>query len=496
MLCAVLSYVAFGEEGDAAMPRQKTHFIGIGGAGMSGLAHVMLHGGAAVSGSDLAESATTARLEAMGASVYIGHDAAHIEREAPNVVVISSAVPADNPELQYARSRGIPVISRAEMLARLMENKQGIAVAGTHGKTTVTSMIALVLERGGLDPTIVIGGELNDIGSNAKVGQGPHFVAEADESDRSFLYLKPSIAVVTNVEADHLENYSGIDDIRSAFATFLSKLPEDGLAVVCGDDANAMRVTPEHCRVITYGLKGDYDYVADNVQLLPMGSRVVVKERGVALGMLSLQVPGEHNIANALAAVAIGRSLGLSFARVAEALSSFRGAKRRFDVLGEERDILVIDDYAHHPTEIRATLSAVHNMGRRVIAIFQPHRYSRTKHLLDELATSFGHADHVVLTDIYSALEPPIPGITVEVLADRIRAVEGDKVTVVRDVAAVPGYLAAMTRPGDVVITLGAGNIRQASEGFLSVLGTEPALVAHLTPPRTADAASGRDWED
>lgn len=496
MLCAVLSHVAFGEEGDAAMPRQKTHFIGIGGAGMSGLAHVLLHEGAAVSGSDLAESETTARLEAMGARVYIGHAAAHVAREAPAVVVISSAVPADNPELQYARAHGIPVLSRAEMLARLMENKQGIAVSGTHGKTTVTSMIALVLERGGLDPTIVIGGELNDFGSNAKVGQGPHFVAEADESDRSFLFLRPSIAVVTNVEADHLENYSGIDDIRHAFGTFLSKLPADGLAVLCGDDDNTMRVAPDHCTIVTYGLTGEHDFVAEDVRLLPMGSRSVIKERGVPLGVLSLQVPGVHNIANALAAVAVGRSLGVPFAQAADALSSFRGAKRRFDVLGEERDILVIDDYAHHPTEIRATLAAVHNMGRRVIAVFQPHRYSRTKHLLDDLATSFEHADHIVLTDIYSALEPPIPGVTIDVLAERIRRAEGDKVTVVRDVAAVPGYLLAAARPGDIVLTLGAGNIRQAGEGFLSVLGTAPALVAHLRPPAAADAASGRDRED
>lgn len=475
------------------MPQHKTYFIGIGGAGMSGLAHVMLEQGASVAGSDLTESDTTARLETMGARVYIGHDAAHIAREAPSVVVISSAVPADNPELRYAESHRIPIISRAEMLARLMENRTGIAVSGTHGKTTVTSMIALVLERCRMDPTVIIGGELHDIGSNAKLGQGPHFVAEADESDRSFLHLHPAMAVVTNVEADHLENYAGINDIIGAFRSFLSQLPGDGLAVICGDNDNAMQTAPTHCSVVTYGLTGAWDYTAEDVQLLPMGSRAVVKERGAAMGTLSLQVPGLHNMTNALAAVAVARTLGLPFAGIAEALSAFRGAKRRFDVLGEERGVLMIDDYAHHPTEIRATLAAARNTGRRVVAVFQPHRYSRTKHLLDDLADSFGDADRVVLTDIYSALEPPIPGITIDVVADRIRRAAGDKVTVIRDLMAVPGYLLGVTRPGDVVVTLGAGNIRRAGEAFLSMMATTPALVAHVTSPRATDGPPGQD---
>lgn len=475
------------------MPQHKTYFIGIGGAGMSGLAHVMLEQGASVAGSDLAESDTTNRLEEMGARVYIGHDAAHIARESPSVVVISSAVPPTNPELRYAQDNDIPTISRAEMLARLMADRIGIAVAGTHGKTTVTSMIALVLERCGLDPTVVIGGELQDIGSNAKLGRGPHFVAEADESDRSFLHLRPAIAVVTNVEADHLENYSDIDDIIGAFRAFLSRLPKDGLTVLCADNANALEAAPADSSVITYGLSGPCDYTARDVQLLPLGSRAVVCERGNAVGTLSLQVPGLHNMTNALAAVAICRAIGLPFADIAEALSSFRGAKRRFDVLGEERGVLVIDDYAHHPTEIQATLAAARNTGRRVIAVFQPHRYSRTKHLLDDLSNSFSDADRVVLTDIYAALEQPIPGITTDVVADRIRRAAGDKVTVIRDLMAVPGYLLGVTKPGDVVVTLGAGNIRQAGEGFLSVLGQAPALVAHLTPPSATEWPSGQD---
>jgi len=475
------------------MSQQKTHFIGIGGAGMSGLAHVMLERGGAVSGSDLAASAATSRLEAMGARIYIGHDERHVRRERPDMVVVSSAVPAHNPELEYARRHGIPVLTRAEMLARLMENRCGIAVAGTHGKTTVTSMIALVLEQGGLDPTVVIGGELNDIGSNAKVGEGPHFVAEADESDRSFLRLSPSIAVVTNVEAEHLENYAGLEDIKAAFRAFLAKLPKDGLAVVCGDDANARAAAPDHCRVVTYGLGEGHDYTAADVELFPMGSRAVVREQGAPLGIMVLRVPGLHNIANALAAVAVGRALNLPFGVIAQALGAFRGAKRRLEVLGEVRDVLIIDDYAHHPTEIRATLAALRNMERRVVAVFQPHRYTRTKHLMDELAASFEDADAVVLTDIYAALEAPIPGVDVEVLARRVRAASGKPVAVVRDLDAVPGYLLAAVRPGDLVVTLGAGDVRRAGEGFLSLLAAAPAMAAHLTPPDRTDPGPVRD---
>lgn len=450
---------------------------------MSGLAHVLLDSGEDVAGSDLAESAATARLAQKGARIYIGHDEAHIAREAPDVVVYSSAVPADNPELRYARRAGIPVLARGEMLARLMNSRKGIAVAGTHGKTTVTSMIALVLERSGADPTLVVGGEMRDLGTNAKAGRGEYFVAEADESDRSFLHLAPVIAVVTNIDADHLEHYEGIDDIVAAFRAFLEKLPREGVAVVCGDDANAVRAAPEHCRVVTYGLNGDYDYTADGIELLPFGSRFTVKTREGVLGPVTLRVPGRHNIANALAAVAAARAAGFTFEQAAAALAEFRGAKRRLDVLGEERGVMVIDDYAHHPTEIRATLAAVRNLRRRrIVAVFQPHRYTRTKLLLHELAASFGDADLVVLTDIYAALEPPIPGVTIDVLAEQMRAVAGDKVALVRDLDAVPGFLLAATRPGDVVVTIGAGDVRRAGEAFLTLARSAPALVAHLTP--------------
>ncbi|HLT57525.1 MAG TPA: UDP-N-acetylmuramate--L-alanine ligase [Limnochordales bacterium] len=465
------------------MRQRKMHFIGIGGAGMSGLAQILLAQGVAVSGSDLSASAATRRLRALGARVYIGHRASHVHQEAPDTVVISSAVPPGNPELVAARERRIPVVTRGELLARLMEERVGIAVAGTHGKTTTTSMIALSLERAGLDPTIAIGGELHDIGSNAKLGHGPYFVAEADESDRSFLHLRPRIAVVTNIEADHLENYGSTADIVQAFRQFVGQVPADGLVVLGIDNAHAAGLAPLPCRHVTYALERPADYTVRDVRLAGMGSRSVVLERGTPLGELELRVPGLHNIANALAAVAVGRHLGIEFPALARALAGFRGAKRRFEILGEERGILVIDDYAHHPTEIRATLAAARPLYRRVVAVFQPHRYTRTQYFWRELAESFGDADCLVLTDIYAALEQPIPGVTIERMYAAARAAGGDKVHLVRDKEAIPGYLLALTRPGDVVITLGAGDVRRVGEQFLALLRAGEAMVAHLTGP-------------
>lgn len=466
------------------MSQQKTHFIGIGGAGMSGLAHVMLERGGAVSGSDLAASAATSRLEAMGARIYIGHDERHVRRERPDMVVVSSAVPAHNPELEYARRHGIPVLTRAEMLARLMENRCGIAVAGTHGKTTVTSMIALVLEQGGLDPTVVIGGELNDIGSNAKVGEGPHFVAEADESDRSFLRLSPSIAVVTNVEAEHLENYAGLEDIKAAFRAFLAKLPKDGLAVVCGDDANARAAAPDHCRVVTYGLGEGHDYTAADVELFPMGSRAVVREQGAPLGIMVLRVPGLHNIANALAAVAVGRALNLPFGVIAQALGAFRGAKRRLEVLGEVRDVLIIDDYAHHPTEIRAALTAARRatsagneatgLPGRLIACFQPHLYTRTVDFADEFGEVMTLADIAVINDVDGAREDPIPGVTGELVVDAAKRHGAEEVVYVKDKWDLPAALNQIAQPGDLVITLGCGDVTIVGPLLADLLAERP----------------------
>lgn len=463
------------------MLQPKIHFIGIGGAGMSGLARIVLAQGGAVSGSDLQASDTTEGLQALGARIVVGHAADTIRRERPTEVVISSAVPPDNEELRYAKQEGIPVMSRAALLARLMEGYTKIAVAGTHGKTTVTSMLALAVEQAGLDPTVVIGGEVHDIGSNAKLGRGDHFIAEADESDRSFLLLNPDIAVVTNVEADHLETYGSLDEIVVAFQAFLDRLPEEGLAVLCADDPIASRLRPARGRRVTYGFEEDADYVGRNVRLHPLGSETDVYEGETLLGTMVLAAPGAHNVLNGLAAVAAARALGIDFAPVARALATFRGAKRRFDVLGEAEGRLIVDDYAHHPTEIRATLAAARNTGRRVVAVFQPHRFSRTRDLMDELAASFEDADCVVLTDIYSASEAPLPGVTTERLAREVRRREGDKVAVVRDIHAVAGFLLARTRPGDIVITLGAGDIRLAGEQFHRLLTTPAPLVAHLT---------------
>lgn len=463
------------------MLQPKIHFIGIGGAGMSGLARIVLAQGGAVSGSDLHASDTTAGLVALGASITIGHAEANIRAEQPDEVVISSAVPPDNEELVYAREQGIPVMSRAALLARLMEGYTRIAIAGTHGKTTVTSMLALVAEQAGLDPTVVIGGELHDIGSNAKLGAGPHFIAEADESDRSFLLLSPDVAIVTNVEADHLETYGTLSEIIAAFREFLARLPANGLAVLCADDPGAAGLVPSHCEHVTYGFQDGADYQGRNVRLLPLGSETDVYENGRMLGTLTLAAPGLHNVLNALAATATARRSGVQFEPIARALRTFRGAKRRFDVLGEARGVLIVDDYAHHPTEIRATLAAAKHTGRRVVAVFQPHRYSRTQALMDELAASFTDADHIVLTDIYSASESPLPGVTTERLARAVRELEGDKVTVVHDKDAVPGYLLARTKPGDLVVTLGAGDIRSAGKHLFSMLGTDAPLVAHMT---------------
>lgn len=469
------------------MLQHKIHFIGIGGAGMSGLARILLARNVAVSGSDLHESEITGGLEALGARIYIGHAAEHIRQEQPTEVVISSAVPDDNPELSFARAQGIPVLSRATMLARLMQEQTGIAIAGTHGKTTVTSMLALIVEQAGLDPTIVIGGELHDIGSNAKLGRGPHFIAEADESDRSFLLLSPRVAVVTNVEADHLENYGTLREIVQTFRIFLARLPADGLAVLCADDVHAASLAPLHCEHVTYGFSEGADYRATDVRLLPLGSEAHIYEGDAFLGKLSLQVPGTHNIANALAAVAVARRIGVEFDKIARSLRGFRGAKRRFDILGEPRGVLIVDDYAHHPTEIRVTLTAARNTGRRVIAVFQPHRYSRTKALLDELAASFGEADHIVLTDIYAAMEEPLPDMSTERVANALRKTEGDKLTVIRDKTAIAGYLLAHTRSGDVVVTMGAGDVRMVGEDLLSMLSIQAPLVAHVTGPTAVD---------
>jgi UDP-N-acetylmuramate--alanine ligase len=459
---------------------RRVHFIGIGGIGMSGIAELLANLGYVVSGSDDKRSPVTTRLETLGIRVAYGHDAANVGDT--DVVVVSAAVKATNPEVREATRRLIPVIPRAEMLAELMRLRFSIAVAGAHGKTTTTSMIALVLERAGLDPTAVIGGRLSAFGSNARLGRGELMVAEADESDRSFLKLFPTIAVITNVDHEHLENYGGFDDLQQAFVDFANKVPFYGGVVACVDDPNLTAILPRMTRrVTTYGLESiDADLTATDVELAPLTVKAIVKRRSrraddpgktlAALGRLELAVPGRHNLQNALAAVAVGMELGLRFEQIAAGLRDFRGAERRFDVRGEANGILIVDDYGHHPTEIAAVLAAAQTLNRRVIVAFQPHRYTRTQALLRDFGPSLASADHIVLTDIYAASEDPIPGVTLDALADAVR----QAVTVPVDVAPrlddVVAAVVKAARPGDVVITLGAGSIGTVPDRLLEAL--------------------------
>ena len=457
---------------------------------MSGIAELLANLGYVVSGSDEKRSATTDRLATLGIRIALGHDPAHVGEA--EVVVISSAVRPTNPEVVEAGRRQVPVIPRAEMLAELMRLRFAIAVAGAHGKTTTTSMIALALERAGLDPTAVIGGRLSAFGSNARLGRGELMVAEADESDRSFLKLFPAIAVITNIDHEHLENYGGFADLQQAFVDFANKVPFYGAVVACLDDPNLAAVLPRMTRrVTTYGLDvSDADLTASDVTLGPLSVTATVKRRArgravstedggppgdrretqVTLGTLTLAVPGRHNLLNALAAVAVGLELGLSFDRVAAGLKDFRGAERRFDVRGEPNGILVVDDYGHHPTEIAAVIAAARSFGRRIVVAFQPHRFSRTSALMDAFGPSLAAADHVVLTDIYAAGEDPIPGVTLETLGAAIRRSVNVPVDLVPRLDDVVPAIVRVARPGDIVITLGAGSIGTVPDRLVEAL--------------------------
>jgi len=433
---------------------RRVHFVGVGGIGMSGIAELLANLGYVVSGSDEKSSQVTARLATLGIRVAQGHEATNVGDA--DVVVVSSAVRSTNPEVREAVRRQIPVIPRAEMLAELMRLRFSIAVAGSHGKTTTTSMIALVLERMGLDPTAVIGGRLSAFGSNARLGRGELMVAEADESDRSFLKLFPTIAVMTNIDHEHLENYGGFDDLQQAFVDFANKVPFYGAVIACVDDPNLAAVVPRITRrVKTYALDRDADVRGAGVELGPFSAKATVE----GLGELSLNVPGRHNLQNALAAVAVGLELGLPFDGIAHGLEQFRGAERRFEVKGEPNGILIVDDYGHHPTEIAAVIAAAKTLRRRIVVAFQPHRYTRTAALMNDFGPSLAGADHVVLTDIYSAGEDPIPGVTIEALADNVRRTVSAPVTVAHELTDVVEAVAAVTRSGDVVLTLGAGSI-------------------------------------
>lgn len=448
---------------------KRIHFIGIGGSGMSGVAELLVKMGYAVSGSDLQQSETTERLASLGVRVFRGHAAEQVSDA--DVVVVSAAVRSANPEVLESARRQIPIIPRAEMLAELMRQHSGIAVAGAHGKTTTTSMIALLLEHAGLDPTAVIGGRFGAFGSNARLGLGEWMIAEADESDRSFLRLSPTIAVITNIDYEHLEAYDSFEDLQQAFIDFANRVPPDGAVVLCADDAHVRTIRPSVTRrVVTYGLDVEADFTARDIVLDGLRGSCTVRRRAVeartglasdlAVGRIELSVPGRHNLQNALAAIAVGGELNIPWETMAQALAEFRGADRRFQVIGEEHGVTVVDDYGHHPTEIRAVLAAARAQHpKRLIVVFQPHRYTRTRQLLNSFGDALVGADEVVLTDIYAAGEDPIAGVTIDALADAIRAAGHRDVRVVRSLADVPAHITARARDGDMVVMLGAGSV-------------------------------------
>jgi UDP-N-acetylmuramate--alanine ligase len=455
---------------------RRVHFVGIGGIGMSGIAELLANLGYTVTGSDVKRSDITERLAArFGIVVHEGHAASQIGDA--DVVVVTSAAKPNNPEILAAERRRIPVVPRAEMLAELMRLRFAIAVAGAHGKTTTTSMIALVFERAGLDPTAVIGGRLSAFGSNARLGRGDYMVVEADESDRSFLMLWPAIAVITNIDHEHMENYGSFTDLQQAFADFANKAPFYGGVVACADDENLAPVLAKvRRRLTTYGLdNADADVVGTDVQLGGFGGRCIVHRRRESgtyrLGELRVPVPGRHNLLNALAAVAVAEQVGVEFPKVVSALEDFQGAERRFQRHGEAGGVLIIDDYAHHPTEIAAVLAAAKSsIGRRLVVAFQPHRYTRTAYLMDAFGPSLRDADEIVLTDIYAASEDPIQGVTVEALADAIERGSAKPVRVVKKLDDVVTELMEIARPGDAVITLGAGSIASVPKRLVEAL--------------------------
>ncbi len=446
---------------------RRLHLVGIGGEGVSGIAEVLLNMGYEVSGSDIRSTPVTRRLESLGGRIARGHSAGNLGDA--QVVVVSSAIAEDNIEVTEARSRGIPVIPRAEMLAELMRIKYGIAVGGAHGKTTTTWMISQVLAEGGLDPTIVVGGKLKGLDANARLGGGDYLVAEADESDGSFLKLSPSVAVVTTIDEEHLDYYSGLEEIQDTFAEFLNKVPFYGAGVVCLDEENIQAIIPKlEKRVLTYGLSAQADFVASDIRREGLETRMTVCDRGQTLGTLTLRLPGMYNVYNALAAVAVGCELEIDFERIRAALEGFRGIARRFEIKGEAGGVLVVDDYAHHPTEIEATLKAAREaLGRRIVAVFQPHRFSRTQALWRQFGRCFYEADELVVLPIYAAAEEPIPGVSARLIVDAIRKHGHRRVFFEEESGKILDGLLDMVRPGDLVITLGAGDVWKIGEQLL-----------------------------
>ncbi len=453
---------------------KRIHFIGIGGIGMSGIAEVLCNLGFLVTGSDAKKSKNTDRLEKLfNVGIAEGHAAENVG--AAQVVVYSSAVREDNPEVVAAKKIGIPVIPRAEMLAELMVLKSyAVAISGTHGKTSTTSMVATLLQHGGIDPTTVVGGVVESLGSNARLGQSEWFVTEADESDRSFLMLYPTIAVVTNIDKEHMESYKGMADVVQCFTDFVNKVPFFGAAIICLDDPNVQLIIPHiKRRRVTYGLTAQADISAHNIKYNDaFGSTFEVWKGSEVMGSIALPVPGKHNVYNALAATAVALELEIPFEKIAEAFVGFVNANRRFQFKGEANGISVVDDYGHHPTEIVATLSAAKNSGggRRTVVVFQPHRYSRTQELMDEFALAFNNADVLYVLDIYAASETPIEGINAEVLSENIKRYGHKNATYIGDIDTAAARVVPDLLPGDLVITLGAGTVTRLSDEILEMI--------------------------
>jgi UDP-N-acetylmuramate--alanine ligase len=452
---------------------QRIHFVGIGGIGMSGIAEVLINLGYKVSGSDLKTSGVTQRLSSLGAAIFEGHRPENLT--GAEVVVTSSAVTANNPEVAEARRLHVPVIQRAEMLSELMRLKYGIAIAGMHGKTTTTSMVAAVLSGGGLDPTVVVGGRVDAMGSNARLGRSHYLVAEADESDRSFLKLSPIEAVVTNLDREHMDCYRDMADVEETFISFMDRVPFYGVIFASLDDEPLRRILPRvHRRVVTYGFHETADFritelITESCEGQPL-SRFCVTYREKSLGDFELHVPGRHNVLNATAAIAVGIGLDIPLTHIRAALAQFRGVDRRFQIKGTVNGVTVVDDYGHHPTEIRATLAAARQCGyKKIHVIFQPHRYTRTELLMDEFATAFKDADSLYLLDIYPASEPPIPGVTAEALGDRIAAT-GNSAKYAPSVEDAVTQAVSSSKPGDMILTLGAGNVSQLGPAVLEKL--------------------------
>jgi UDP-N-acetylmuramate--alanine ligase len=451
---------------------KKIHFVGIGGIGMSGIAELLLNLGYQVSGSDLHESEITRKLTTLGGKIHVGHEGRWVE--GADVVVTSSAINPENPEVMAAKEAHIPVIQRAEMLAELMRlAKYGIAIAGSHGKTSTTSLVASILAEASLDPTVVVGGKVDSLGGNAKLGCGDFLVAEADESDGSFLKLSPVIEVVTNIDLEHLDYYRDLDHIRDVFFRFIEILPFYGVAILCFDDENIARLLPKiQRRVFTYGLSEQADLYATRIESRGLTTEFAVRFRGEELGLIRINRPGRHTVYNSLAAIAVALELDIEFSVIAEALAKFDGVQRRLHIKGEQAGIVVVDDYGHHPTEIRATLDAVRDgwPDRRLVVAFQPHRFTRTKALFDEFQTAFHRADVLVMTDIYAASEQSIEGVSSKHLLAAIKEHGQRNVHYVPTVEELPEKLRGLLKEGDLLLTLGAGNIVRAGEELLEIL--------------------------